>query len=134
MAYNCWDAPILWQSYQIYSSDLPNPNVKSWVTLNITGGVPLKSGKTYRITIHTIGDPPWEYWDGDKWKEEPSYAAIQCWGAYTEGDYAGGSWAFGCNYGGSSGSWTMWGGGLPNGDSRKSMSTPISRRPPYESR
>lgn len=104
MAYDCWLAPILW-SEEIWSLDLPSPGAKMWVTLNITGGIPLKAGKTYRITIHTIGDPPWEWWDGDEWKEEPSYAAIQCWGN-TAGGYGGGERYYGCNYGGSSGSWT----------------------------
>lgn len=112
MAYDCWLAPILWQSANIYSPDLPNPNVKSWVMLTVSPGVPLKSGKTYRITIHTIDTPEapsrWEWYVGGQWVTEPTSASIQCWSIVDSG-YAGGSYGIGCNYGAGSGSWTQSG-------------------------
>ena len=108
MAYNCWAAPILWQSAYLWSPDLPNPGVKTWVALTVSPGVPVKAGKTYRITCYCIIHPSWgawEWWDGDEWIKDQAIAAIRCW-SDTENNYTRGSFAAGCNYYASSGSWS----------------------------
>lgn len=103
MAYDCWAAPVLWET-TLWSPDLPNPQVKQWVELNISPNVSLKAGKTYRIAIHTI--PTWEYWDEEEqeWKtmQPPgeTCGSVRCWGLQ-DNPYTRGHYAYGCHYGGS---------------------------------
>lgn len=128
MAYNCWEAPILWQSSQIYSPDLPNPGVKSFTILTVVGGVNVIAGKTYRITVHTTstgtGAPSnWEEWNGDEWVENPSIASIKWW-RHLVSQYPGGSGYYGCNFGAGSDSWSSLSGDFAfriydNGDNIK---------------
>lgn len=108
MAYDCWAAPVLWQSAYLWSPDLPDPGIKEWVELAVSPGVSLIAGKTYRITCYCLPHPTWgswEWWNGSIWIKDQSMAAIRCWSDASNA-YTRGAMASGCNYYASSGSWS----------------------------
>ncbi|MBA7535455.1 hypothetical protein ES705_27711 [subsurface metagenome] len=97
----CWDEPLLAIQYG-YSTALPLPGVKAWVSYMEINPV-VEYGKTYRIVVHTL--PGWEWWNGERWEPREVLAALQWWGKVATNPYPRGMRWLGCDFSRQEGYW-----------------------------
>ncbi|MBA7535783.1 hypothetical protein ES705_28041 [subsurface metagenome] len=97
----CWDEPLVAIQYG-YSTALPLPGVKAWVSFMEINPV-VEKDKTYRIIPHTL--PGWEWWNGEEWVPAEPQAAFRWWGLSSGNPYPRGMYWHGCNIRDQSGEW-----------------------------
>ena len=99
----CWMPNILWQ-HDGYSTDLPLPNTKEWVSYDLPN-IPCAPHFLYRIIVHTT--PGWLEYYGGVWRPAESRASLAWWQGDIYHNYPRGYAWYGCNLRDSRGSWTQ---------------------------